>query len=163
MFFINLFTFIVFTFVSDAFKNTNFLHYKLKISYKLYNQNILNNDNNIFTDNFVYIISHHYTCEDYFYQSYCDLHRIYKTEKEALLKIYNIKFNDEYDKNYHFKVVKYKINKINENEQFSEVLYDSYKHKINKNLEVINRLKEKKEDFAQTFRLYDWGHDWNQD
>lgn len=35
--------------------------------------------------------------------------------------------------------------------------------KINKNLEVINRVKEKKEDFAQTYKLYDWGHDWKQD
>lgn len=67
MFFINLFTFILFTFASDAFKNTNFIHYKLKMSNILYTQNILNND--MFTYNFVYIISHHYTCKDYFYPS----------------------------------------------------------------------------------------------
>jgi hypothetical protein len=160
MIFLNLFTFILFTFTSNAFKNTFNLYNKLKSSNKLFNNNILNNDilnndNNIITDNFLYIISHHYECDDYFYQSYCDLHRIYKSDKEAFLNIYNYKFDDKY-KNLHFKVVKYKINKINENEQFSEVLYDSYKHIINKNLTVINRRKEKKEDFAQTYRLYYW-------
>jgi hypothetical protein len=154
--FIHLFTFTLFTFVSRAFKNTFILHNQLKNSNKLFNHNILNNDN-IITHDFVYIISHHYECDDYFYQSYCDLHRIYKTEKESFLKIYNNKFDKDY-KDLHFKVVKYKINKINETEQFSEVLYDSYKHIINKNLQVINRKKEKHEDFAQTWRLYDWTH-----
>jgi len=74
MIFFNLFTFILSTFISDAFKNTFHLHNKFRMSNKLYNQNILNNDN------FVYIISHHYLCDDYFYPSYCDLHRIYKTD-----------------------------------------------------------------------------------
>jgi hypothetical protein len=149
----------LFTFVSDAFKNTYYLHHKVKMSNKLYIQNILNDNNdnnNIIPDDFVYIISHHYECDDYFYQSYCDLHRIYKTDKEAFLKIYNNKFDDKYNKDLHFKVIKYKINKINETEQFSEVLYDSYKHIINKNLKVINRRKEKIEDFSQTWRLYYW-------
>ena len=109
----NIFTFILFTFLSNALKKNNYLHHKLKMGRKLYNQNILNDDNNTITDNFVYIISHHYTCEDYFYQSYCDLHRIYKTDKEAFLKIYNNKFDNKYNKDLHFKVVKYKINKIN--------------------------------------------------
>jgi len=152
-----------FTFVSDAFKNTYYLHHtlhhKVKMSNKLYNQNILNDNNNIIPDDFVYIISHHYECDDYFYESYCDLHRIYKTDKEAFLKIYNNKFDDKYNKNLHFKVIKYKINKIDETEQFSEVLYDSYKHIINKNLKVINRRKEKIADFAQSERLYYWAEE----
>ena len=159
MIFLNLFTFILFINISNAFKNTYYLHNKVKLSNKIYNQNILNNDNNMFTDDFVYIISHHYTCEDYYYQSYCDLHRIYKTDKEAFLKIYNNKFDDKYNKSLHFKVIKYKINKVNEDKQFSEVLYDSYKHIINKNLKVINRRKKKKENYAQTNRLYYWAED----
>jgi hypothetical protein len=125
----------------------------MKFSNKLFDHN--NNDNNIITNDFVYIISHHYECDDYFYPSYCDLHRIYKTEKEAFLKIYNNKFDKDY-KNLHFKVVKYKFNKINETEQCSEVLYDSYKHIINKSLKLVHRKKEKVEDFAQTWRLYCW-------
>jgi hypothetical protein len=153
--FINVFTFTLFTFVSHAFKNTFIFHNQFKSSNKLFNNNILNNDNHIITDDFVYIITHHYECDDWFYQSYCDLHRIYKTEKEAFLKIYNNKVCKDY-KDLHFKVVKYKINKINETEQFSEVLYDSYKHIINKNLQLINRKKEKQEDFRQTWRLYNW-------
>ena len=147
--FINLFIFTLFTFVSHSFKSTLNLYNKFKTSNKLFN-------NNIITDDFVYIISHHYECDDYYYQSYCDLYRIYKTEKEAFLKIYNNKFHDKNNKYLHFKVIKYKINKINETEQFSEVLYDSYKHIINKNLQIIKRKIEKQEDFRQSWRLYDW-------
>jgi hypothetical protein len=158
--FIKLLTFVLFITTYNAFKFTNYVNYKLKIGNELHIENKPNiyNDNNkhnIMTDNFIYIISHHYNCDDYFYQPYCDLYRVYQTDNEAFQEIYNI-YNNKYDDNYHFKVVKYRINKINEDEQLSEVLYDSYKHIINEKLEVINREIEKKEEFLQVSRLYNW-------
>ena len=116
---------------------------------------ITNNNNDIITNNYLYIISHHYQCDDYFYQPYCDLYRIYKTYKEAFQEIYNMYDNELY-KDYHFKVVKYRINKINEDQQISYILYDSYKHLINEKLEVINKEIEQEEDFLQVRRLYHW-------
>ena len=81
MSFMKLFTFTLFTFVSHAFKNTHrLLNNKLISSTTLFNQNNIND--------FIYIISHHYECDDYFYASYCDLHRVYKTEKEAFLHLF---------------------------------------------------------------------------
>jgi hypothetical protein len=118
------------------------------------------------SNNFVYIISHHYFSDDWNYPPYCDLYKIYKTEKEAFEKLYyfNNYTNHEnytnYENEYHFKVVKYRINTINENDdtldEDSKILYDSYKHIINENLEIIEREVVEKETHPQVRRLNHW-------
>ena len=150
MFVITFFTFMLFSF--QAFKFTQYVNHKIRNINKL---TIFDNKNdyNMFSDRFVYIISHHYYCDDYNYPSYHDLHRIYQTDKEAFQKIYNT-YSDEDE--YHFKVVKYRMNQIDEDDQFSEVLYDSYKHIINENLQVTKREILKKEEYPQVRRLYYW-------
>jgi len=129
-----------------------FMICKLKIGNKLYTRkSTKNNEYNRMSDSFVYIISHHYFPDDFFYSSYQDLHKIYQTDKEAFQKIYSM-YSDE--DTYHFKVIKYKMNKIDRDEQINEVLYDSYKHVINESLQVIKREKEEKEEYPQVRRLY---------
>ena len=169
---IKLFIFLCFSITYTAALNRiNYVNHKLESVHKLYSENninIYNNEYNIMSDSFVYIIIHHYYCDDPFYEPYDDLHRIYKTDKEAFRKIRNIYANVC---DYHFKVIKYKINNIPEYEpisevydshkdvidhQISEVLYDSYKHIINEQLEVIKREIEQKEEYLQVRRLYHW-------
>jgi hypothetical protein len=111
-----------------------------------------NKINNNMTDKFVYIINHHYYCDDYYYPPYCDLYRIYQTDKEAYQTIYDW-FKIDNEEVHHFKVMKYRINKKNEPSPFSEVLYDSYKHIINENLEIIERENEKEENHPQIRRI----------
>jgi len=149
MFVITFFAFILFS--VNAFKFINNRNINKLTIYNNHNDN--DNDYNLFSDKFVYIISHHYYCDDYNFPSYHDLHRIYQTDKEAFQKICDM-YSDEDE--YHFKVVKYRMNKINEDHQISEVLYDSYKHIINENLEVIKREIMKKEEYPQVRRLYYW-------
>jgi len=115
----------------------------------------LHNNKNIINDNFLYIITHIYECDDYFYQNYCDVYRIYKNKIEALQQIYNINNNEEL-KEYHFKIIKYRINTINEMNKYTEIIYDSNKHIITEKLEINVKDIEKEEDFIQARRLYNW-------
>ena len=149
MFVITFFTLMLFSF--NAFKFTQYVKHKNRNMNKL---TVYDSDNyDLFSERFVYIISHHYYCDDYNYPSYHDLHRIYQTDKEAFQKIHDMYRDDD---EYHFKVVKYRMNRIDEDDQFSEVLYDSYKHIINESLEVIKREIMKKEEYPQVRRLYYW-------
>lgn len=106
--------------------------------------------------NFVYCITHLYYPDDYCYPKYIDLHRIYLTQNEALRQICNMYTNID-TANLHFQVIQYQLNQIDENNQDVQtkkfIIYDSYFHYVDDNLQILTRNEPIIERYPQVRRL----------
>lgn len=103
---------------------------------------------------YVYIINHHYSCEDPYLSPYTKTKYIFNTEQEAFeqyvimedkdLECYRnciTNYKRTYTENYYYIIKKYKLNKLGEESDSSEIIFNSIKQKIQKNndkYEVVN-------------------------